>query len=102
LTRADSLAAEHSWTLSPASVNQLRFGYTERRFDRSSLRTGTPAGEISKIPNLPLTSFADALPIYDVVAMQQLGPPANGNSDFTTAVTQFVDAYSRVRGTASR
>src|SRR5262249_10616320 len=27
LTRADSAVAEHSWNLSPTSVNQIRFGY---------------------------------------------------------------------------
>jgi len=98
LTRADSIAAEHSWTLSPAAVNQLRFGYTRRKFNRESLRTGQPAGEVTQIPNLPVTSFPDVLPTYDVVGLQQIGPPSSGNSDFTTSVTQFVDIFSWVRG----
>ena len=38
LTRADSVVAEHSWNLTPTSVNQLRFGYTRRGFDRSVAR----------------------------------------------------------------
>lgn len=94
LTRADSTAAEHTWTLSPASVNQLRFGYTRRKFDRSSLRTN----QNTLIPNLPLTSFSGALPIYDIVGLQRLGPPASGSANFTTSVTQFIDNYSTVRG----
>jgi len=98
VTRADSIAAEHSWNLKPTSVNQIRFGHTRRKFDRSSLRTGRPAGEVSLIPNIPLSSFSDALPIYDVVGLQQLGPPASGNASFTTSVTQLIDAFSWVRG----
>ncbi len=98
LTRADSVAAEHTWNLSPSAVNQLRFGYTRRRFDRNSLRTGQPVGQATLIPNIPVTSFADVLPTYDLVGLQQLGPPASGNAAFTTSVTQFLDTYSWVKG----
>jgi hypothetical protein len=98
LTRADSIAAEHSWTLSPLSVNQLRFGYTRRSFRRESLRTGQPVSQSTLIPGLPVTSFADVLPTYDVVGFQQLGPPASGNSRFNTSVMQFIDNFSWVRG----
>jgi hypothetical protein len=101
LTRADSVVGEHSWTLSPASVNQIRFGFTRRGFDRSALATVTPATQISKIPNIPLTSFQDVLPTYDVVGFQQLGPPGNGNATLTTSVTQFIDNYSVVKGSHS-
>lgn len=101
LTRADSLALEHSWTLAPAAVNQLRFGYTRRKFERDSLRTGSPASEVSQIPNIPVSSFSDALPIYDVVGLQQLGPTASGNAEFTTSVTQLIDNLSAVRGSHS-
>ena len=84
LTRADSIALEHNWTVSGNRVNQLRFGYTRRGFDRSSLRQGS--------------SFSDVVPTYDVVGFQQLGPPMNGNATFTTSVTQAVDDYSWLRG----
>ena len=98
LTRADGLAAEHSWTLSPLTVNQLRFGYTRRRFTRDALHTGQPASAAAGIPNIPATSFADVLPTFDIVGLQQIGPPASGNSRFTTSVTQFLDTLSLVRG----
>jgi hypothetical protein len=94
LTRADSVIGEHSWNVTPGSVNQLRFGFTRRGFGRSSLATGQPATQVSLIPNIPLTSFGDVLPTYDVVGFQQLGPPANGNAEFTTSVTQIIDNYS--------
>ncbi|MBI4890629.1 MAG: TonB-dependent receptor [Acidobacteria bacterium] len=98
LTRADALVAEHSWNLRPSAVNQFRFGYTRRGFDRSSLNTGQPATAISRIPNIPLTSFSDVLPTYDLVSYQQLGPPANANATFTTSVTQVIDNFSWTRG----
>jgi hypothetical protein len=79
-------------------VNQLRFGYTRRGFDRASLQTGRPASEVSGIPNIPVSAFSDTLPSYDVVGFQQLGPPANGNAEFTTSVTQAVNNFSWLHG----
>ena len=101
LTRADSIALEHNWTVSSNKTNQLRFGYTKRGFERDSLRTGQPASEISGIPNIPVSAFADTLPTYDVVGFQQLGPTTNGNATFTTSVTQIVDNFSWLRGSHS-
>jgi len=98
LTRADSVALEHSWTVSGNKVNQLRFGYTRRGFNRSSLQTGQPASQVSGIPNIPVSAFSDVLPTYDVVGFQQLGPPVNGNASFTTSVTQLVNNLSWLRG----
>ena len=94
LTRADSLVAEHSWTVAPAAVNLLRFGFTRRRFERESLRTGQSASQVSLVPNIPVTSFADVLPTFDVVGYQQLGPPASANSRFSTSVTQLIDTFA--------
>ena len=98
LTRADSIAGEHTWNLTPASVNQLRFGYTRRSLDRESMRTGQPASQATLIPNIPASSFSDVLPTYDIVGLQPLGPTAGSNASFTTSVTQFIDNYSWVRG----
>src|SRR5262249_30726274 len=98
LTRADSVALEHTWTLSKSKVNQLRLGYPRRGFNRASLRTGRPASEASSIPNIPVSAFSDTFPTYDVVGFQQLGPPANGNAEFNTSVTQVMDNFSWLRG----
>src|SRR4029453_13702549 len=62
LTRADSVALEHNWTVSGNKVNQLRFGYTRRGFNRTSLQTGQPASQASGIPNLPAPSFLELFP----------------------------------------
>jgi len=72
----------------------MRFGYTTRRFERASLRGSTGLG----IPNVPVGSFADVLPTFDLAGWQQIGPPANGNAQFRTSVTQFLDTYAGVRG----
>ena len=93
-TRADSLAGEHTWNRSANAVNQLRFGYTTRRFERASLRGSAGLG----IPNVPVSSFGDVLPTFDVVGWQQIGPSANGNARFMTSVTQLIDMYAGVRG----
>ncbi|MBS1828916.1 MAG: TonB-dependent receptor [Acidobacteria bacterium] len=98
LTRADSLAMEHTLTVTPAAVNQLRFGYTRRKFDRNSGRLNQSLAQATLIPNIPASTFSDVLPTYDIVGFQQLGPPASGNAAFTTSVTQFIDNYSHVRG----
>ncbi len=97
LTRADSLAAEHTLTLSPSAVNQLRLGYTRRKFDRASGLLSLPLAQATQIPNIPASSFSSVLPTYDVVGFQQLGPPASGNARFTTSVTQFIDNLSLIR-----
>src|SRR5262245_41017529 len=79
-------------------VNELRNGYATQGFNRSSLRTGRPASDVSSIPNIPVSAFSDALPTYDVVGFQQLGPPSNGNAQFSTSVTQLVNNFSWLRG----
>jgi Carboxypeptidase regulatory-like domain/TonB dependent receptor len=98
LTRADSVVAEHSWTVTPGSLNQLRFGYTRRGFNRDELRLGIPASQSSGVPNIPSSSFDDVLPTYQITGFQQLGPSSNTNSEFTTSVTQLIDTFSTQKG----
>src|SRR5262245_3197696 len=98
LTRADGIVGEHSWTISPGSLNQLRFGYTRRGFNRDGLRLGIPASQASGVPNIPAGTFDDQLPIYQITGVQQIGPSSNTNSEFTTSVTQLIDTFSTQRG----
>ena len=65
LTRADSVVAEHSWTISPGSLNQVRFGYTRRGFNRNALRLGIPASQASGVPNIPASTFSDRSDLPD-------------------------------------
>jgi hypothetical protein len=101
LTRADGVVGEHSWTISPGSLNQLRFGYTRRGFNRDALRLGVPASQSSGVPNIPASTFSDTLPIYQITGFQQIGPSSNTNSEFTTSVTQLIDTFSTQRGSHS-
>jgi Carboxypeptidase regulatory-like domain/TonB dependent receptor len=98
LTRADSIVGEHSWAVRPGTLNQLRFGFTRRGFDRAQLRLGTPTSLSSGIPNIPASSFGDALPVFQITGFQQIGPSANTNSEFTTSVTQLIDTLSTQKG----
>ncbi len=98
LTRADSVVVDYAYTRSPASVNQLRFGFTRRGFTRSALLTGESASAATGIPNIPSSSFSQTLPIFQIAGFQQIGPPENANSRFTTSVTQFIESYSTLQG----
>jgi hypothetical protein len=80
LTRADSIAADYAYTLSLDSVNQLRFGFSRRGFNRTGVNT------------------TQATPIYQIAGLQQIGPPESANSRFTTSVTQFIDTFSTIKG----
>ena len=92
-TRGDAIAAEYDWTVSPAMLNQARFGYSRRDLDQSSLQNGGIA-----IPGLPANSFSSVLPLFTVTGLQQIGPTAAANSKFTTSVTEYLDTFSVVRG----
>ncbi|MEO8370472.1 MAG: TonB-dependent receptor, partial [Candidatus Solibacter sp.] len=81
LTRADAVVAEHTWTLSPVAVNQLRAGWTRRAFRVNAL--DSPSGPF---------------PVYEVAGFQQLGPPPSSNGTATTAVTEIVDDLALTRG----
>jgi hypothetical protein len=93
ITRGDGIASEYDWTLSPALLNQARFGYTRRGVAQSSLQNGDIA-----IPGVPPNSFASTLPIFTVTGFQQIGPTTAANSNFTTSVTEYLDTMSWVHG----
>lgn len=101
LTRADGIAAEHTWTRSDYSANQFRFGWTRRGFGRDALVTGQPATDATGIPGIPLTSFSTAMPTFELAGYQQIGPPPSSNARFTTALTELVDTYSTARASHS-
>ena len=74
-------------------LNQLRFGYSRRDLDQSSLQNGGIT-----VPGLPSNSFASVLPIFTVAGLQQIGPTTAANSNFTTSITELLDTFSMVRG----
>lgn len=93
ITRGDGIASEYDWTLSPATLNQARFGYTRRDVNQRSLQNGGIT-----VPGAPQSTFPSTLPIFTVTGYQQIGPTTAANEDFTTSVTEFLDTLSMVRG----
>ncbi len=93
ITRGDGIASEYDWTLSPATLNQARFGYTRRDVNQQSLQNGGIT-----VPGAPQSAFPSTLPIFTVTGLQQIGPTTAANSNFTTSITEFLDTFSTVRG----
>src|SRR5262249_1446156 len=80
-------------------LNELRFGYTRRSVERTSLLLDSPAGQSLGIPGIPANAaFDNTVPLFLVSGLQQLGPPTNTNSDFSTDVTQIYDAIAWQKG----
>ena len=93
ITRGDAISSEYDWALSPATLNQARFGYSRRDVNQSSLQNGGIT-----IPGAPQSTFPSTLPIFAVTGYQQVGPTTAANSNFTTSITEFLDTFSMVRG----
>ena len=93
ITRGDAIAGDYNWVLSNNALNQLRFGYSRRDLNQTSLQNGGIA-----VPGLPANSFASVLPIFTVTGLQQIGPTTAANSNFTTSVAEFLDTFTLVRG----
>lgn len=98
-TRAQSFVANYLHSLGAQALNELRFGYTRRAVDRTSLPLDSPASQSLGIPGIPANAaFDDAAPTFLVAGLQQLGPPVNTNTDFSTDVTQIYDAVALQHG----
>lgn len=98
-TIGQSLAANHLHTFNNRMINEIRFGYTRRSVDRSGLTLDAPPSQSLKLPGIPTNAaFQNSLPVFVIDGFQQLGSPANTNSDFRTDVTQIFDSLSLQRG----
>ena len=91
LTRADSVAAEHSWTLSPnhGEPAPIRLHAPRLRSDFAAHRPARVAG-LADSQHSGFRLFATCCRPTTSSASSNSGPPANGNAEFTTSVTQFV------------
>jgi hypothetical protein len=76
-TRSYALAASYNTVLSDTVYNELRAGDTRRHVDRHAARVD---GHI--------------LPTYAIAGYQQLGSPANTETDFSTGVRQLTNTLS--------
>ncbi len=94
-TTAQSIVGNYLFTINARFLNELRFGYTRRAVVRRSVNLDSDLN----LAGLPTNStFGKILPTIAISGLQQLGAPANTNSDFRTDVTQVYDALSRQRG----
>lgn len=86
-------------TFSSKTLNDLRFGYTRRSFQRRGVQLGSSPSDSLQIPGIPTNgAFNNALPLFNIAGYQQIGSPSNTNSDFRTDVTELVDSVSHLVG----
>jgi hypothetical protein len=80
-------------------LNDLRLGYTRRGNSILGATLNTPTSAALGIPGIPANAaFNNALPLFTITGLQQLGPTAGTFSHFQTAVSQLVDTFSIVHG----
>jgi hypothetical protein len=99
-TTAWAFAANYQRAFSANVVNEVRFGDTRRRVERTAAQLSSAAGAALSIPGIPSTArFPNTLPTFTFAgAYQQLGSPVNTASDFNTSVSEVADTLTWVRG----
>jgi hypothetical protein len=98
-TRSQAAVLSYVRSFGPRMLNDLRLGYTRRSVGRSGLLLDAPPSAALGLPGIPgNAAYATALPTFTIDGFQQLGSPANTNSDSVTDVAQVVDALSLQRG----
>jgi hypothetical protein len=98
-TLGQSFASGYVHVFNPALTNEVRFGYTRRSISRAALLRGTTPSEGFDLPGIPSNgAFNNELPTFLIGGFQQLGPPANTDSDFRTDVTEWADNLGWVKG----
>jgi len=86
-------------TFSGSSLNDLRFGYTRRSFQRRGVQLDASPSKSLDIPGIPSNgAFENALPIFNIAGFQQIGSPSSTNSNFRTDVTELADTVSHQMG----
>ena len=86
-------------TLSGSTLNDLRFGYTRRSFQRRGVQLDASPSQSLDIPGIPSNgAFENALPIFNIAGFQQIGSPSSTNSNFRTDVTELADTVSHQMG----
>jgi hypothetical protein len=86
-------------TFSPGLLNIFALGYTRRGNSVAGPTLGTTASSALGIPGIPTNAaFNNALPLFTLTGIQQLGPSASTFAQFQTAVWQMVDTVNFTRG----
>ncbi|MEG9437607.1 TonB-dependent receptor [Edaphobacter sp. HDX4] len=98
-TLGQQYVANEIHSFNPRTFNEARFGYTRRALSRAGASVAGTASEALGIPGLPSNAaFNNALPIFAIAGITQLGSSSSTFSNFSTNVTQVFDMVSRVQG----
>ena len=91
--------ANETHTFNARMLNDLRVGYTRRGNTIVGTTLNNTASNALGIPGIPTNAaFNNALPLFTVTGLQQLGPSMSTFSQYQTAVWQLVDTFSIVSG----
>jgi Carboxypeptidase regulatory-like domain/TonB dependent receptor len=86
-------------TFSARLLNNFALGYTRRGNTVVGPTLGTTASNALGIPGIPTNAaFNNALPLFTLTGIQQLGPSASTFAQFQTAVWQIVDTVNFTKG----
>ena len=86
-------------TFSARLLNNLALGYTRRGNTVVGPTLGSTASDALGIPGIPTNAaFNNALPLFTLTGIQQLGPSASTFAQFQTAVWQLVDSVVFTKG----
>jgi hypothetical protein len=86
-------------TFSARLLNNFALGYTRRGNTVAGPTLNTTASSALGIPGIPTNAaFNNALPLFTLTGIQQLGPSASTFAQFQTAVWQIVDTVDITRG----
>ena len=86
-------------TFSPRLLNVFAMGYTRRGNTVVGPTLGTTASAALGIPGIPTNAaFNNALPLFTLTGIQQLGPSASTFSQYQTAVWQMVNTVNYTKG----
>lgn len=98
-TLGEQYVANETHGFNARTVNEARFGYTRRALSRTGPMLTDTASAALGIPGIPgNAAFNNALPVFAIPGITQLGPSASTFSNFSTNVTQVFDMVSRVQG----
>ena len=98
-TLGQQYVANETHSFNARTVNEARFGYTRRALNRNGALLPQTASAALGIPGIPSNAaFNNALPVFAIAGITQLGPSQSTYSNFSTNVTQVFDMVSRVQG----
>lgn len=98
-TLGQQYVANETHSFNARTVNEARFGYTRRALSRWGASVEGSASAALGIPGIPSNAaFDNALPVFAIAGITQLGSSSSTFSNFSTNVTQIFDMVSLVRG----